>query len=123
MTAWKHTSAFLLVPNRSYREEPKLNAATVQTAVDQNLKLILHVLDPFISGGARQTGEWEKNLRAIILSGAELALCLFSQQSNWLFDWNLPAKAGGKGSVVFPALLEKPKGRSRPRLVSDGVVM
>lgn len=118
---WKHLSAFLLVPNRSFREGPKLHESQIQAAIDQNVKLIHYVLAPFLTNNSKHGAEWEKNLRAIILAGAELGFTLFSQQSNWVFDWKAHGKSEAPVIVVFPALLEKVQGKTRLRIVSDAV--
>lgn len=85
-----------------------------------NLKVLNHVLAPFMLNGSKNL-EWERNLRAIIFSGAELGLTLFSQQSTWVYDWK-QQKSDSMGIVVFPALLEKVMGKTRLRIVSEAVV-
>ncbi|CZR50246.1 uncharacterized protein PAC_00118 [Phialocephala subalpina] len=122
LTNWKHISAFLLVENRTFREDPKLHESQIRAAIDQNVKWIHYVLAPFLTNSSKHSGEWEKNLRAIILAGAELGFTLFSQQSNWVFDWKAHSKSEAPVTVVFPALLEKAKGRTRLRIVSEAVL-
>lgn len=119
---WKHLSSFLLVPNRSFREDPKVNESQIRPAIDMNLKAFNHVLSPFMISDSKNNMGWEKNLRAIIFSGAELGLTLFSQQSTWVFDWNQHGRSDSMAVVVFPALLEEVKGRTRLRIVSEAVV-
>jgi len=120
-TKWKHLSSFLLVANRSLREEPKLDESQIRAAIEVNLKVLNHVLAPFMLNGSKNL-EWEKNLRAIIFSGAELGFTLFSQQSTWEFDWKQHGRSDSMGIVVFPALLEKVLGKTRLRSVSEAVV-
>jgi hypothetical protein len=120
-TKWKHLSSFLLVPNRSLREDPKLNESQIRGAIETNLKVLNHVLAPFMLNGSKSL-EWEKNLRAIIFAGAELGFILFSQQSTWVFDWKQQGRADSREIVVFPALLEKVLGKTRLRIVSEAVV-
>ncbi|KUJ18616.1 uncharacterized protein LY89DRAFT_717199 [Mollisia scopiformis] len=120
LSQWKHLSAFLLVPNRSFREDPKVDETQVRSAIDVNLKAFNHVLAPFVINGPVNNHDWEKNLRAIVFAGAELGLTLFSQQSAWVFDWKHHGRS--EAVVVFPALLEKVKGRSKLRIVSEAVM-
>ncbi len=119
---WKHLSAFLLVPNRSFREDPKIDESQIRPAIDVNLNIFNHVLAPFRISDSKHNVDWEKNLRAITFAGAELGLTLFSQLSNWVFDWKQHGRPDGTAIVVFPALLEKVRGKTRLRIVSDAVV-
>ncbi|PVH93402.1 hypothetical protein DM02DRAFT_634595 [Periconia macrospinosa] len=85
-----------------------------------------NVLRPYIDT-RMDNGQRSRNLEEILKRAAQFAFTLFSQQSEWDFDWQEDQQAANAGSIcVFPALVQNTDDNGEamkpPRPFSEAVV-
>lgn len=102
MIKWRQLSAFLLHPNRSDRTPfAPSGEATAQQA--QQLALELNrFLEPFVLRGRERSYEQESHLQQVLTECARFGYVLFSQPSEYRFDYDDQGRLGG--IVVCPGL-------------------
>ena len=73
----------------------------------RKIQVLSQQLDAVLHRFASSSGaERQQNLTEILKRAARFGYILFSQPTDWVFDWQLPRGASPDEAVVFPALVQ-----------------
>ena len=124
LTRWRQLSVFLVHPNRSERT-PLAPSEDVSTHQAQRLAVSLgRFLQTFVPAARENRYEQENHLREAIVECATFGYVLFSQPSEYQFQWDAQSKHSAIVTCPGLAKISDEKGRrySSPQIVVSPVV-
>ena len=110
VSKWRQITASLLQSTYDNRIEPN---DPRQRNIQELVKALNDILEPYASG--HSNNERAQNLEELVKRGARFGYMLFSQPTDWTFDWNDPHSRQSGNIVVYPALVQTGDDQGRRR--------